>query len=371
MSAFVKARKDQRPLKMALFGPSGGGKTYTALRIAQVFANGGRVALIDTERGSASLYSDEFDFDTAQLTKYSVDDYVRLVRDADNAGYDVIVIDSISHAWEAAGGILEVVENIKKTKNYKDGMRAWADVKPIENRLWDAILDARASVIVTMRAKTAYEISRDERGKTTVEKLGLAPIQRADKEYEFDVVGRMENAELVIVKTRCKALTARPVYNQPGPEFAGILKAWLANGAEPATPPTVTKPAPAARNDEPEPHEPPEPDSAEPAAETIADNKAQMKALCERMGAPLGCVVDYIQHHTGKRKFDDLDEETRMAILTDWAAKAELVREHEGVVDILQGALETFGDGYKNIHCATAAVWRKWLGQLEEATTNG
>jgi len=369
MSAFVKARKDQRPLKMALFGPSGGGKTYTSLRIAQVFANGGRVALIDTERGSASLYSDEFDFDTAQLTSYSVDDYVRLISEADKAGYAVIVIDSVSHAWEAAGGILEVVENIKKTKNYKDSMRAWADVKPIENRLWDAILDARASVIVTMRAKTAYEISRDDRGKTTVEKLGLAPIQRADKEYEFDVVGRMENAELVIVKTRCKALTALPVYNQPGAEFAGILKTWLADGAEPTAPQTVTKPAPAAHK--PEPPEPPEPDSAEPAAETMADHKAQMRALCERMGAPLGCVVDYIQHHTGKRKMDDLDEETRMAILTDWAAKAELVREHEGVVDILQEALETFGGDYKNIHCATAVTWRKWLGQLEEVTTNG
>lgn len=248
--AFQKAVKTQRQLRMALFGPSGSGKTYTALQLAtHLVAPGQRIALVDTERSSASLYAEQFDFDVCSLTRYGVDDYLGIIREAEQAGYGFLVIDSLSHAWEGPGGILERVEDIKRQKRYSDSMRAWADIKPEENRLWDGILDAKCSIIATMRSKTAYEIDKDDKGKLHVEKLGLAPIQRADKEYEFDLVGRMETDNtLVITKSRCAALSGG-VYHKPNGNVSAIIKDWLGSGAPapaPAPTPTpATQPAPA------------------------------------------------------------------------------------------------------------------------------
>ena len=109
-------------------------------------------------------------------------------------------------------------------------MQAWNEVAPEENRLWDAILDWPGHVIVTMRAKQTYEISRDDRGKTTVEKLGMGAIQRDAKEYEFDVVGRMDmDNTLIIEKSRCEAISGKSC--APGSDIAGILREWLGTGS--------------------------------------------------------------------------------------------------------------------------------------------
>jgi len=243
---FQRAEKAQRPLKLALFGPSGSGKTFSALKIAT--AMGGTIAMIDTERASASLYAGDFEFDTVSLTTYTVDAYVDLIVQA--AGYDTLIIDSLSHAWEGPGGILDEVDRIKTRKNYRDSMRAWNDVKPVENRLWAAILDSPCNTIITMRSKTVYDIDKDDKGKLQVEKLGLAPIQRADKEYEMDVVGRMDmDNTMIIEKTRCTALKrAGGIFKEPGENVAAILRIWLSDGkplppAAPATPRADGEPA--------------------------------------------------------------------------------------------------------------------------------
>lgn len=244
MSEFKKAVRTQRPLRMAIYGPSNSGKTFTALMIGrELVGPDGTIALIDTERSSASIYAKDsetgkgFDFDQAPLTAYAYTDYVDLIKKA--GGYDVLIVDSISHAWEGKGGILDVVEAVVAAQKGKpDSFRAWASpkVKTAEARLWAAVLEFPGHTIVTMRAKTIYERSQDERGNTKIEKLGLGPIQRGGVEFEFDVIAEMDREHyLEVVKARdpeCKFDDLR--IHKPGAEFVKKLKSWLDTGSSPA-----------------------------------------------------------------------------------------------------------------------------------------
>jgi hypothetical protein len=230
MSGFKKATKQQAKLRAALIGISGSGKTYTALQIATGLSD--KIGVIDTERGSASKYADEFSFDVLELTSYSPQNYIDAIHEAEAAGFEVLVIDSLSHAWMGKDGALELVDKVAKRTQSSNTFGAWREVTPLHNALVDAILGARLHVIVTMRAKTEYVQEKDERtGKTTIRKVGLAPVQRDGLEYEFDVVGDMDaDNNLIVSKTRCKPLRGG-VYHQPGAEFASILKDWLTDGA--------------------------------------------------------------------------------------------------------------------------------------------
>ena len=230
--AFQKATKKQARLRLALIGPSGSGKTYTALRTAT--ALGKRVAVIDSERGSASKYASLFDFDTMDLEHFAPKSYVAAINEAEKAGYDVLVIDSLSHAWMGKGGALEMVD-AAAARNRGDKFSGWRDVTPEHNALVDALVRCKCHVVVTMRAKTEYVMEKDERGKTSIKKMGLAPVQRDGVEYEFDVVGDMDNAKLVVSKTRCPALKDA-VINEPGEGFAKTLREWLTDGAPAPSP---------------------------------------------------------------------------------------------------------------------------------------
>ncbi len=224
---FKRAVKAESFLRMALAGPSGSGKTYTALAIAEALAAGKRVAVLDTERGSASKYSDLFPFDVIELDTFHPDRYVEVIHAAEEGGYGVLVIDSLSHAWNGTGGLLELVEAIAKRKG-GNTYAAWAEATPIQNRLIDAITRARLHVIVTMRSKQDYILEKDERtGKTSPRKVGMAPIQRDGMEYEMDVAGDLDHDNtLIIQKSRCPALSGRN-FTKAGADVANILTEWL------------------------------------------------------------------------------------------------------------------------------------------------
>lgn len=183
---FKKATKKKCKLRLAICAPSGSGKTYGALSIATGL--GGRIAVIDTEHGSAELYSDLFDYDVCAIeAPFSPDKYIEAIREAEHAGYDTIIIDSLSHAWSGTGGILDMQENaIKHTKG--NSYTAWREVTPKHNALVDAMLMSKCHIIATMRSKTAYEMNTDSRGKSVPVKVGLAPVQRDGIDYEFTVV---------------------------------------------------------------------------------------------------------------------------------------------------------------------------------------
>jgi len=228
---FIQATKHQSKLRLAIIGPSGSGKTYSALGIATGLANGGKIAVVDTERGSASLYADQFKFDVLTLDTFSPLNYVEAIEEAEKAGYAVIVIDSLSHAWASKGGALEMVNQETARSQSKNSYTAWRNVTPIQDKMIDAIVGCKVHIICTMRSKMEYVIEKDEKGKTTVRKVGLQPIQREGLDYEFTLCGDMDqDHKLIISKSRCPAF-ADAVIDKPGKQFAEGLLAWLNDGA--------------------------------------------------------------------------------------------------------------------------------------------
>lgn len=232
--AFQKATKKQAKGRMAIDGPSGSGKTFTALRVAKALAPNGKIAVIDTERGSASKYADLFSFDVCEI----VDDfhpkhYIAAIKEAEAAGYEVVVIDSLSHAWEGAGGVLELTDKAAARSKSGNSYTAWRETTPIHNSLINAMLQSRCHVIATMRSKTEYVMQEDEKGKKVPKKLGMAPVQRAGMEYEFDVVVDMDLEHRgIVAKTRCHLLKDA-VFTEPGENDLGkVFADWLNSGDE-------------------------------------------------------------------------------------------------------------------------------------------
>ena len=137
---FRAASRQQRKGRIGLIGPSGSGKTYTALELATGF--GGRIALIDTENSSSELYADRFAFDVLNLDTFAPQTYVQAIQAAEQAGYDVLIIDSLSHAWMGRDGALEMVDKATGKSRSGNSFAAWREVTPLA--LVDAQLRARA-----------------------------------------------------------------------------------------------------------------------------------------------------------------------------------------------------------------------------------
>lgn len=238
MFEFVTATKEKAKARIALVGPSGSGKTYTSLRLATAF--GGPIVVIDTERGSASKYSGKSEGFPPFLTLRGLDRFdprrfpELMYAASKHASGGTLIIDSLTSWWSGAGGMQELVDTVASQSASKNSFQAWGRVRPYEKTMFDAILTFPSHVIVTMRAKTEYVIEEDARGKKTPRKLGLAPEQRQGIEYEFDIVGDMTaDNELVVSKSRCRAVRERGRFQQPGKELAGLIIDWLDDGAEP------------------------------------------------------------------------------------------------------------------------------------------
>lgn len=234
MSMFQKATRRAVKVRIGLVGPSGSGKTMTALRIAMGLVPGGRIAVIDTEGESARLYVGEtvpegvIAFDVLELDDYHPDRFVEAIKAADAEGFDVVIIDSLSHAWE---GVLDEKDRVAAQSRSKDTFGAWRTVTPMHNNLVQTILRSSCHVIATMRAKTEYLVERDG-GRNKISKVGLAPVQRAGMEYEFTIVGDIEldTHNLVVSKTRCNELDGK-VIPKAGGELGRTIARWLAGGA--------------------------------------------------------------------------------------------------------------------------------------------
>lgn len=232
---FTKATKKKAKLRATFNGPAGSGKTYTALKVAT--SMGGRTAAIDTEHGSLSKYGHVFDVDVLELDIFAPAQYVLAIRSAEKAGYDNLVIDSLSHAWIGKGGALEMADKATAASRSKNSFNAWGQVTPHHLDLIEAIVTSSCHIFATMRTHAEY-VQQQNNGKTEITKVGTTPFQRAGMEYEFDVIGDMDmNHNMFISKSRMLDEEGNNfldglTFEKPGKEFAQILLDWLESGAE-------------------------------------------------------------------------------------------------------------------------------------------
>lgn len=236
---FRPVERKQAKLRMALCGVSGSGKTLGALYIAYgITGDWSKIALIDTEHERARFYANRSDLGTGEFLyapldpPYSPDKYKEYVQTAaDMVGTDgVVIVDSFSHAWNNEGGVLEIKDRIAAQAG-KNSYTAWNEAGKEQTRLVNTILSVDCHTIVTMRSKMDYALVENDRGKLEPQKLGLAPIQRDDTEYEFDIVLNIARNHIA---TASKDTTFLDKFGAViTPDLGNQLGEWMKKGKEP------------------------------------------------------------------------------------------------------------------------------------------
>ena len=271
MSAFRRAERSQVKLKIALTGPSGSGKTMSALLIASGI--GKKIALVDTENYSASLYGDRFEFDTLAFEPpYLVQKYTAAIEAAEQAGYDVLIIDSITHAWAGEGGLLAKKESMDARGG--NSFANWGAISKEHEQFKAKLLNCKLHLICTMRSKQDYVLETNEKGKQTPRKVGLAPIQRDGMEYEFTTVLDMAMDHNAVASKDRTGLFDGQIF-KPTKKTGEDLLTWLQQA----------KPVPALV-EAPAPTEP-----AEAPAPTTLERKAGVKCSM--------CQAELVLHKSG------------------------------------------------------------------------
>jgi hypothetical protein len=288
--SFKKATKEQAYVTIAIEGPSGSGKTYSAEELAKHLCPAGkRIYHIDSEKGSASKYAHIFDFlvddDFGPTGKvnYHPDVWIKKMMAAVAQGdCGVLILDTPTHAWKGEGGVLSVIETIKKNTEARgkkaDGFNAWQEGDKIYRRFMDTLLSLPCHRIFTLRSKQKYEKKQNEKGFMEVQKMGLEPEFRDGYEFEVDIQLSMDQAHTAVpLKHRLGPVLEGKVFPNPGEELAEIIKEWATTGeARPSQRPaavqvaaesavTVASPEPPVEDNGPNTDR--MPDSGNPAAE--------------------------------------------------------------------------------------------------------
>lgn len=206
----TKAERHQVKLRLGLSGASGFGKTYSALLLAYGITNDwNKIAIIDTENGSASLYSHLGDYNTLTLDEpFNPERYIEAIETCEKSGMEVIIIDSISHEWSGKNGCLELHE--KLGGRFTD----WAKISPRHQAFIDKILQSNCHIITTVRRKVDYAMDSDNNGRSKVTKHGTKEITREGFEYELTA-----NFELINENHLVKASKDRTGLFMNKPEF--------------------------------------------------------------------------------------------------------------------------------------------------------
>jgi hypothetical protein len=242
MGLFAPATRQKAKLRMALTGVSGAGKTLGALYIAfGITGDYSKIALIDTEHDRAKFYASHSDLGTGEFlhatlaAPFSSERYKEFVQaGAEAVGPDgAVIIDSFSHAWNSEGGILELKDRIA-AQSGKNSYSAWSEAGRNQTKLVNAILAVNCHTIVTLRSKMEYALTENDKGKLVPKKIGLAPVQREDVEYEFDTVLTIDRNHIA---SASKDTTFLDKYGEIiTSELGRKLIAWLNEGAEPDPP---------------------------------------------------------------------------------------------------------------------------------------
>lgn len=315
MSGFKKAERKQVKLKLAITGPTGSGKTYSALRLAAGMSK--KIAVIDTENGSASLYADKFQFDVLEiLPPFSTEKYVEGINQAERAGYEVIVIDSLTHAWAGEGGLLQQKDQLDS----RPGANKWTNWAPIDKKdseLKNAFLHSPCHIICTMRSKMEYA-QTEENGKKKIQKMGLAPVQRDGLTYDFTTVFDIAMDHQCEVSKDRTGLFADKIFKITEQTGEDVLR-WLNSGKAAEVLVTAGESGGATIQQPPAPTAPPTlpPTQTTPPTTTTSQTSASQTspraiALSKAINTvlwPTGSVADYCLATYGTAKLAMLTDE--------------------------------------------------------------
>jgi hypothetical protein len=235
---FEPVSRQKSKLRMALTGVSGSGKTLGALYIAfGITGDWGKVALIDTEHERARFYANRQDLGTGEFlyqpmyAPFSPERYKQMVKEGSDAvGPDgVVIVDSLTHAWNAEGGVLDLKDKIAGRQGMTS-YSAWNEAGKEQTSLVNTIFSVNCHTIATMRSKMEYALQTNDKGKQVPVKLGLAPVQREDTEYEFDIVLDVGRDHIAVAS---KDVTFLDSLGQViTPELGQKLAAWLDEGED-------------------------------------------------------------------------------------------------------------------------------------------
>jgi energy-coupling factor transporter ATP-binding protein EcfA2 len=243
---FTKAARDSAKLKLAITGPSGSGKTTAALRCARGLVGPlGKIAVIDTENRSASLYSDLTDFYVLNIEPpFEHSQFADAIKAAEANGYDAVIIDSASHLWEA---ILAYKDKLDRRGG--NSYTNWNEAGGKFREVVDCLLAANLHVISCLRSKMEHALEKDDKGRTTIRKVGMAPIMRDGIEYEFTLVLDLDMGhQAVSSKDRTRLFDGRIV--EITEETGKALGQWLSGAkVEPAKPAAKEEAKPKAKHD--------------------------------------------------------------------------------------------------------------------------
>ncbi len=236
LSGFQKAQRIVKKARIGLCGAAGSGKTLSALKLASGL--GQRIALVDTENNSSVLYADRIDFDVLNIEPpFEIDKYIKAIHQAEAAAYDVLILDSISHAWAGEGGLLDTQG--KMADGGMNSFTAWRKLTPQHNAFIEAMIRSKLHLIATMRSKMDYVVETNEKGKSVPKKVGLAPVQREGMDYEFDIVFDLDlNHNAQSTKDRSSLFDGRLV-SKPDEKIGKQILEWLDRGQQPAPAATV------------------------------------------------------------------------------------------------------------------------------------
>jgi len=250
---FRKAERKQCKASILIEGLTGSGKSGLALILGQALAGDfEKVFAIDTENNSLPLFSGinsssggKFEnFQIGNLTPelgYKPSHYLMFREEAIKAGASVVILDSISHAWQYKGGILDILSEVKATSNNRNEYAAWGDPRVVKEKglLFELLRDNRVHCISTVRVKEKMEIGVNEQGKTTVQSLGEQQIMQADIKYEPDLVLHMEEAGTATTPPRATVVKSRYAMFTKGEsyiftkELCEQLRQYLEEGTSP------------------------------------------------------------------------------------------------------------------------------------------
>ena len=233
MSTLRKATRQKAKIRLGLSAVSGGGKTYSAILIAKGLSKGDltKVAIIDTENGSADLYANLGEYNVLTLeSPFTPEKYINAIKECENAGMEVIIVDSITHEWDGKGGILEI-SNSMTGNSYTN----WAKITPRHNAFIDSILQSKCHIITTVRRKQDYEMVTNDKGKLMPQKVGLKEVTREGFEYELTLNLELDTKHNASCSKDRTGLFSDGLEFVPSEETGKLLYDWCENGVEPET----------------------------------------------------------------------------------------------------------------------------------------